>query len=230
MHWLPPCCDPVVHGEQHQERIYDVGFVGQVNKSYPERVQLLNALEQKYRLNDYRRRYYREEMARIYSQSKIVVNVSHTNRIIPMRFFEAPAAGALLLTQDSHDNGQDELLRPGEEYVSFTSVDDALNKVDYYLAHEEERARIARAGQAAVLARHTYAQRTAELLRVVNGDGLRRCAPARQWDQAVATKAYMCAHSQLRLVDCVMEQQGVSLPTQLYYALQALLRRIKHRQ
>lgn len=230
VYWLPPCCDPAVHGEQHQERIYDVGFVGQVNASYPERVQLLSALEQKYRLNDYRQHYYREEMARIYSQSKIVVNVSHTDRIIPMRFFEAPAAGAMLLTQDSRDNGQDELLRRGEEYVSFTSVEDALNKVDYYLAHEEERARIARAGQAAVLSRHTYAQRTAELLRVVSGDGLRRCAPARQWPQVQAAKTYMRAYSQLRLVDCVMEQPGVSVAPQLYYALQALLRRIRHRQ
>ncbi len=229
VHWLPPCCDPVVHGDQHQVRIYDVGFVGQVNKSYPERVRLLSALEQRYRLNDYRQRYYREEMARIYSQSKIVVNVSHTDRIIPMRFFEAPAAGAMLLTQNSSDNGQDEMLRPGEEYVSFTSVDDAIEKVDYYLAHEEERARIAQAGRAAVLSRHTYAQRTAEMVRVVTGDGLHRRAPARQWQQAEAAKAYMRIHSQLRLVDCVMEQPGVSLAPQLYYALQALLRRIRHR-
>jgi hypothetical protein len=229
VHWLPPCCDPAVHGDQHRQREYDIGFVGQVNNSYPERVQLLEALEQRYRINDYRRHYYRQEMARIYSQSKIVVNISHSDQIIPMRFFEAPAAGAMLLTQQSHVNGQSELLREGEEYVSFTNVDDALNKVDYYLAHEPERQRIAHSGQTAVLARHTYGQRTAELLNIVRTDGLRCQAPARHWSQAEAGKNYMRAHSQLRLVDCVMEQTGISSTLQLTYALQALLRRIRHR-
>jgi hypothetical protein len=228
-YWLPPCCDPAVHGDQGLERIYDVGFVGQVNRSYPARVQLLEALEGKYRVNDFRRHYYRQELARIYSQSKIVVNISHSDQIIPMRFFEAPAAGAMLLTQRSLENGQGELLREGVEYASFDDLNDALDKVAYYLAHGQEREQVARAGQAAVLARHTYAQRVAELLRAAQSDGLRRQAPARQWPEARVRTAYLRAYSQLRLVDCVMEQQGVKLAPQLYYASLALLRRIRHR-
>lgn len=230
VHWLPPCCDPAVHGDQHLERIYDVGFVGQVNAAYPQRVRLLNELERTYRVNDYRRPYYRQELARIYSQSKIVVNISHSNEIIPMRFFEAPAAGAMLLTQHSVNNGQGELLAEGTEYATFTSVEDALEKVDYYLHHEAERKKVARAGQAAVLERHTYAQRTAELLRTVEDDGLRCQAPARRWPPAQVGTAYLRAYSQLRLVDCVMEQPGASLLPQLTYALQALLRRVRHRR
>lgn len=228
VYWLPPCCDPVVHADQQLERIYDVGFVGQVSSAYPERLQLLQAIEQKHRVNDYRRSYYREEMARIYSQAKIVVNISHSNAIIPMRFFEAPAAGAMLLTAHSAVNGQDELLREGEEYVSFTGLQDALDKIDYYLAHPDARQRIAQAGQAAVLARHTYAQRMAQLLQTVGDDGLRRQAPARNWPARQVRQTYLRAHSQLRLIDCVMEQPGVNAGTRVYYALLALLRRIKH--
>lgn len=226
--WLPPCCDPAVHGDQGLERIYDVGFVGQVGSSYPERVRLLEALEQKYRLNDFRRQYYRTDMARIYSQSKIVINISHSSAIIPMRFFEAPAAGAMLLTEASATNGQSELLAEGSEYVSFTGIEDALDKVAYYLAHPQEREQIARAGQRAVLARHTYAQRAAQLLQTVQADGMRRHAPARRWPPHQVHRTYLRAHSQLQLVDCVLNQRQVSLGTRLAYALPAILRRIKH--
>jgi spore maturation protein CgeB len=218
----------VVHADQNLERIYDVGFVGQVGSSYPERVRLLAALEQKYRLNDYRQKYYRADMARVYSQSKIVVNISHSNAIIPMRFFEAPAAGAMLLTQASATNGQGELLHDGSEYVSFSDVEDALDKVAHYLAHPQARAQIAKAGQEAVLAKHTYAQRAAQLLQTVQTDGLRRHAPARRWSEAQVSRTYLRAHSQLRLVDCVMEQKETPLFVRLGYALQALLRQIKH--
>lgn len=228
LYWLPPCCDPAVHGDQRQQRIYDVGFVGQVNDSYPDRVRLLNTLERQYRMNDFRRRYYRQELAHIYSQSKIVINISHTDQIIPMRFFEAPAAGAMLLTQRSRSNGQDELMREGSEYVSFDTIEDALEKVAYYLAHPHEREQIAAAGQQAVLANHTYAQRVAQLLQTVQADGMRHHAPARRWSQEQVRKCYLQAYSQLRLVDCVMEQKGAPILERLRYALPALLRRIKH--
>lgn len=227
-YWLPPCCAPAVHGDQELERIYDVGFVGQLGSSYPQRVRLLETLEQKYRLNDFRQQYYRTDMARIYSQSKVVINISHSSAIIPMRFFEAPAAGAMLLTEASAANGQSELLAEGSEYVSFTGIEDALDKVAYYLAHPQEREQIARAGQKAVLANHTYAQRAADLLQTVQTDGMRGQAPARAWPPESVQKTYLRAWSQLRLVDCVLEEQEAPLPTRLGYALLAVLRRIKH--
>lgn len=230
VHWLPPCCDAAIHADQHLERTYDVGFVGQVGRAYPQRIELLQAVEQKYRINDFRRSYYREEMARIYSQAKIVVNISHSNAIIPMRFFEAPAAGAMLLTHHSQINGQDELLREGVDYVSFCDLHDALDKIDYYLAHPEEREAIARAGQAAVLGRHTYAHRVAQLLQTVYDDGLRRHAPARRWPSIQVQKTYLQAYSQLRLIDCVMEQPEVGIGARVSSALLALLRRIKHQK
>jgi spore maturation protein CgeB len=39
------------------------------------------------------------------------------------------------------------MLADGQEYVSFDSPDDLVAKATYYLQHEEERVRIARAGQ-----------------------------------------------------------------------------------
>jgi hypothetical protein len=136
----------------------------------------------------------------------------------------------MLLTEASTTNGQSELLVEGEQYVSFAGVEDALGKVDYYLAHPEERERIAAAGEAAILAHHTYAQRAAQLLDAVQAGGAQSCAPARRWDGAAVRKTYLHAWSQLQLVDCVMDCQAAPLSERLYYAGLALLRRIKHRE
>jgi hypothetical protein len=230
-------CDPEVHGEIPSERIYDVGFVGAYDARYPERVQMLDALAARFHMNDFKRRYYLQEMARIYSQSKIVVNITHTDRILNMRLFEAPAAGALLLTDRSEHNGQAAILNDGEQMVTFKGCDELLAKVEYYLTHAAERERIARAGQAHVLAHHTYDARLATLLATVARDGHRRIAPARAWTPTQATDHYMRIHSMCRMLDAVMQvpwrqvkgrNRLAKQARQGYYVSTALLRRIKH--
>jgi hypothetical protein len=236
VHWLPLACDPEIHRDHQLERIYDIGFVGQVNASYPNRVRALKALSARYRLNDYSRPYYMEEMARIYSESKIVFNIT-LQGLLNCRIFEAPPCGALLLTEHSDHNGQGELFTEGEHFVTFRDVDDLIQKVDYYLAHVEEREKIARAGQAHVLQHHTYANRVQTLLDVIAADGTRLRAPVRSWTNSQRTRHYLELHSQLRLIDAVMDQRWQEVPgryrltkqaRQGYYALTALLRRIKH--
>jgi hypothetical protein len=236
VHWLPLACDPDIHCDHHLERIYDIGFVGQVNASYPNRVRALDALSKHYHLNDYHRSYYLEEMARIYSESKIVFNIT-LRGLLNGRIFEAPPCGALLLTEHSESNGQAELFVEGEHFVTFNDLDDLLRKADYYLAHHDEREKIARAGQSLVLQHHTYEQRTQMMLDVVAGDGARALAPVRSWSQAQRTRHYMELHSQLRLVDAVLDQHWQEAPGrntltqrawQGYYAGLGVLRRLKH--
>ncbi len=236
VHWLPLACDPAVHRDHHLERIYDVGFVGQVNASYPNRVRALAALSARYRLNDYRRPYYMDEMARVYSESKIVFNMT-LQGLLNGRIFEAPPSGALLLTEQSSHNGQTELLTEGEHFVTFRDLDDLVQKVDYFLAYPDERERIARAGQAHVLQHHTYEHRTQTILDVVAADGARAIAPVRGWSSTRQARHYIELHSLLRMVDAVMEQPWYSLPgrsritqraRQGYYTALAVLRRLKH--
>jgi hypothetical protein len=78
-----------------------------------------------------------------------------------MRLFEATGVGALLVT----DEGANlfELFRPGEEVVTYAQDDDAIRKLRHLLEDEEERQRIAVAGQARTLGEHTYARRIPEL-------------------------------------------------------------------
>jgi hypothetical protein len=230
VYWLPACCDPDIHGDQHLPRIYDVGFVGQVNRSYPERVHILETLEKRYRMNDFRQRYHLHDMARVYSQSKIVVNVSHTDSILPMRFFEAPPSGALLVTKRSLDNGQAELMKEGDHFITFSGQDELLSKIDHYLNHDDEREQIARAGQAYVLAHHTYDARLEQLISTVGADGGQLVAPIRSWNCSKVQNTYMKAYSELRMADAVLNVRPARLLPQIAYAILALARRTKHLQ
>jgi hypothetical protein len=236
--WLPLACDPEIHADQHLERIYDVGFVGQDSpRAYPARTRALKLLGARYRMNDRDRPYYLKDMARIYSQSKIGFNMS-VNDILTMRFFEVVAAGAMLLTEASTRNGQAQLagLVEGQHYVTFRDSDDLLQKVDYYLSHASEREQIAAAGCRVVLSQHTYARRADQLLSHIAHDGARLRAPLRGWTRDQQIGAYLETHSLMRMIDAAMSapvtargpRAAGARARQLYFALTALLRRIRH--
>ncbi len=234
--WLPLACDLEIHGDQHLERVFDVGFVGQDNPiAYPERSRVLKLLGARYRMNDRDRPVYLKDMARVYSQSKIGFNMS-VNDILTMRFFEVMAAGALLITEASARNGQNQLpgLVEGRHFITFANSDDLLQKIDYYLSHPTERVAIAAAGCQVVLREHTYAARASHILNHIAENGRRQTAPLRRWPRDRQAHAYMETHSLMRMVDATVsvpvEGRGVTLKRarQLYLAATALLRRIKH--
>jgi hypothetical protein len=78
-----------------------------------------------------------------------------------MRLYEATGVGALLLTDAKSNLG--ELFEPEAEVVTYASIDELVEKIGHYLADEEARVRIARAGQQRTLGTHTYAERMREL-------------------------------------------------------------------
>jgi MoaA/NifB/PqqE/SkfB family radical SAM enzyme/ubiquinone/menaquinone biosynthesis C-methylase UbiE len=109
-----------------------------------------------------------EDMFRILSSSKITVN-RHIdvaeNNANNMRLFEATGCGALLIT-DYKDN-LNNLFEIGKEVVAYRSPEECVALIRYYLAHPDEAAVIAKAGQARTLREHTYRLRmeqTAEIL------------------------------------------------------------------
>ena len=71
--------------------------------------------------------------------------------------FEATGVGTCLLT-DTGWNMKD-LYEPDNEVVTYTSVDEAIEKVNYLLENENERASIANAGQKKTLSSHTIFHR-----------------------------------------------------------------------
>jgi spore maturation protein CgeB len=89
-----------------------------------------------------------------------------------LRLYEVTGVGSLLLT-DWKEN-LTEMFVPGLECAAYRSVDECVRLARHYLAHEEERATIAAAGQRRALAEHTYEHRVPELLGIVESAGAGR--------------------------------------------------------
>ncbi|HVX12039.1 MAG TPA: glycosyltransferase [Pirellulales bacterium] len=158
--WLPLACDPEIHGRQEAAKEFDVCFVG--NLLSDSRVGLVRLIQQYFK-KTYVGQAYFQEMAKIYSASRIVFNRSVKNDV-NMRVFEALASGSLLLTNDLADNGQSELFRDGVHLATYRDGHELLDKLRYYLQHDHVREKIAAAGRSKVLAEHTYRQRMEKLL------------------------------------------------------------------
>lgn len=191
--WLPLACSPELHAVPEAERHFDFAYVGSFNaEEHDRRRTLLGALAEEFP-DSFVGRAWPEDMARIYAQSKIVVNACF-NRDVNMRVFEAMASGALLITDEAE--GLEELFTAGEHLVVYRDDTELAGLVQHYLEHPEERERIARAGQALVLREHTYAKRLEEIFRqteAVFGPLTRPQDPAEKENKAY----YQCPRREL---------------------------------
>ncbi len=110
---------------------------------------------------------YYNEMPLVFKLSKINLNFTlrSIQNGIPLRAFDIFGAGGFLLT-----NYQVDLERhfiPGEDYVYYEDRRDLLNKIDYYLAHDEEREMIAQNAHKKVAESHNFNCRIKEILALV---------------------------------------------------------------
>ncbi|MFN2643546.1 MAG: glycosyltransferase, partial [Burkholderiales bacterium] len=110
-----------------------------------------------------------EELLRLYNTSKIVLNITNWDPArypaLNQRVFDVPATGAFLLTDYSLE--LEEHYRLGEEIVCYRDVDELRDKARFYLAHDAERAAIARRGYERAQTLPTIRDRMAEVIRVV---------------------------------------------------------------
>lgn len=163
---------------------YDVTFIGSVNNDYyPERVKFLSALTDfdlhiwgnKAWQDTPLKKFYHcrpsdEEMYDIYRHSKIVINIDYHQAPIDgvnIRPFEATACGSLLIN-DAVSPEIFRLFKGGGEFIPFKDGEDLREKVKYYLEHEEERIKIAKAGFYRTLKDHTYFDRIKQLLNILD--------------------------------------------------------------
>ena len=75
-------------------------------------------------------------------------------------------SGGFLLTNYQED--MFDCFEPGVDFVYYDSYDDLLEKVEYYLEHDEERQQIARNGYEKVKKYHTYRHRLDTILNIMN--------------------------------------------------------------
>lgn len=107
-------------------------------------------------------------MPRIFKCSKINLNI--TARTIksglPQRIFDIMAAGGFVLS--NYQAEIPEYFIPGEDIVLYESIPDLLDKIGYYLSHEEERLQIAQNGYAKIKKEHLLTHRAQEMLKILS--------------------------------------------------------------
>lgn len=113
---------------------------------------------------------YFKDMPVIFNTSKINLNITSKSIIsgIPLRVFDIMGCGGFVLSNYQPELA--ELFEDGKEVVLYESISDMEEKIEYYLAHEEERREIARRGCAKVQERYRFEMRIGEILREVFGD------------------------------------------------------------
>jgi spore maturation protein CgeB len=193
VHYLPTACDPRLHipmnlsKEDREKWGSPISFVG---AGYHNRQQAFASLSHypfkiwgsewpgckpfDRMVQEASRRISPEEYIKIFNASDINLNLhssSERDGIDPSgdflnpRTFELASCEAFQLVDERallH-----EAFVAGEEVVTFNSIADLRDKIDYYSSRPEERRRIARNGRERALRDHTYEKRIEEMLSVI---------------------------------------------------------------
>ena len=104
------------------------------------------------------------EVVHIYRHSAINIDINriYQSDIITMRVFDVIASGGFILTE--YTPALDDVFDVGVEIATYRTMEELVEKVDYYLAHPQERQKIIDAGRARVLREHTMAHRADRML------------------------------------------------------------------
>ncbi|MFZ2412560.1 MAG: glycosyltransferase [Candidatus Methanoperedens sp.] len=110
------------------------------------------------------------EIAHVFGRSKIILGigtVGHNKDIytLKLRDFDATMAGALYITHRNPDLLQ--LFEEGKDIECYLSIDECVKKIQYYLAHHEQREAIALSGYLKARRFHTWEKRISSALKVI---------------------------------------------------------------
>jgi len=107
-----------------------------------------------------------EEMIRMYSRSRINIGFSSCGNThetgeriaqVRLRDFEVPMSGGFYMVEYMEE--LEEFFDIGKEIVCYTDKDDLVDKIKYYLKHDDERESIRKAGYERCLRDHTWHKR-----------------------------------------------------------------------
>lgn len=170
---------------------YDVTFVGGFAPSHIERINWLEKLLQTRPVDvfgygvdstppaspirsHHRGEVWGRDMYKVLQQSRITLNrharisirgKTDTSYANNLRLYEATGAGTCLFTED-HSNLED-MFDADREVVTYRGFEDCVEKLEYYLSHDDARETIAGAGRLRTLREHTFERRMEELLSIL---------------------------------------------------------------
>lgn len=112
---------------------------------------------------------YGKATALIYAGSKINLNISlkGIEGGTPLRIMDIMAAGGFAMASYCPETA--ELFQEDQEIVMFRTPEELMEKADYYLSHDKERRRIAKAGQKKVIDNYSSEEKIKQLLEWVMG-------------------------------------------------------------
>ncbi len=174
-----------ISSRERKEYDCDIAFIGSY---YPKREELLKELKSKYYLKIWGRGWenseckdvyqgkalYGENMLKAFKSVKISLNihrgfqegVSESGEGLNLRVMESAACGAFQISNFQADIPNRFI--PGKEIVLYKNWDEALKKIDYYLAHPEKRKSITEKGFERFKKEHTLNKRIKELFSFIN--------------------------------------------------------------
>lgn len=159
--YKPYAANPHVYRKFDCEKTYDVAFVGARYGTRPHYIDYLrhNGIAVYTKGQGWEEgEATPDEMIEIFNRAKIVlgfagVGISDDIFILKGRDFEAPLTGSLYMTQRHEE--LTEYFRLGEDIETYATKEELLEKVRYYLSHDQERETIARQGYETCLTRYT---------------------------------------------------------------------------
>jgi spore maturation protein CgeB len=181
--YLPECCNPYRHvnieineedkrkygcdistaGNMHTARAaffkqikeYDIKIWGNPAPNWMD-VEEINHMIQNHFVSN-------EEKSRAFKASKIVLNNLYPSEIegVNVRLFEVAATGSFQIC--SYRKSIDNLYVNDEEIVTFKTISELKDKIDFYLVNEERRKFIALNAYKRTIAEHTYEKRLMQI-------------------------------------------------------------------
>ena len=106
----------------------------------------------------------------VYAGSKINLNISlkGIEGGTPQRIMDVLAAGGFMLTNYCSETA--DIFEEDQEIVMFKTPEELVDKVDYYLKHDDERKAIAKRGQEKVLECYNYEKKLTKIMEWVEGN------------------------------------------------------------
>jgi hypothetical protein len=155
--YLPYAYDPIWHAPEDQERLFDVCLLG---LHYPNRNLLVDRLLQNEVKVYYDLGYCFDEARTLYNQAPIGINWSSKNDLTA-RVFELLGMKRLAVVNEVPDLGK--FFQNGKDLITFNSVEEATEKILYYLSNEDELQALADQGHKTVKP-HTWDTRISQIL------------------------------------------------------------------
>ena len=166
--------DNRILGNTREPKITPILYIGSTGMC--DRLQQLSDLERKYG-NDLlsitgRTGVFRKDLRKITSRTKIVISLQHpaNDRYWSNRVYIVCGFGGFMLHPYCEQLAN--CYRDREEIVFYSTRNEMVDLIDYYLEHDEEREHIATAGFELTKKDHTYKHRCEKLIKTVKSRGI----------------------------------------------------------